>query len=341
METTPSQLGALVGIPTRDRAGPLGRALDSLGRQTPPKGGLGVLVVENSDTPTSEPVVAAFRARTGLPVWYVLEPEPGYASVRNRILTEAEAIGAPFLAMLDDDEVAEPDWIVNMLSEMRRRDLDFAGGPNLLEAEEAELDSQARAVLERFQSAHADLNHARLQAARDGGPVEIYTNNWCIRLPALLASGLRFDPRLNRTGGEDTHFSREASEAGLTLGWVGAAVTTDVWPTARLQPAYLFRRQFGIWSNGVNSSRFTTRAHLRRLRRDGLRILRDTAFLVHDTDRRYARLCETAGRFAGRVHWLILRRPKLDDAGGSIAPPSDRQSSVRVGPERRGPRPRG
>lgn len=299
----------------------MARALDSVARQRPPRGGLGVLVVENAEAPLSEPVVEAFRERTGLPVWYVLEPEPGYASVRNRILTEAEAIGAPFLAMLDDDEVAAPDWIEKMLSEMRRRDLDFAGGPNLVEAEEAELDSQARAVLERFQSAHADLNHARLEGARAGGPIEIYTNNWCIRLSALQASGLRFDPRLNRTGGEDTHFSRCAMEAGLVMGWVGAAVTTDVWPTARLQPAYLFRRQFGIWSNGVNSGRFSVRGHLRGLRRDAKMILRDTAFLVHDTDVRYARLCEAAGRFAGRVHWLILRRPKLDDAGGPIAPP--------------------
>lgn len=312
MEPKPKQLGALIGIPTRARPGPLARALDSLAGQRPPRGGLGVLVVENADTPNAQHVVEAFRARTGLPVWYVLEPETGYASVRNRILAEAKAIGAPFLAMLDDDEVAAPDWINRMIAEMTRRDLDLAGGPNLLEAEESELDSQARAVLDRFRDSHADLNHARLQGARSGTAVEVYTNNWCLRMSALEGTGLQFDPRLNRIGGEDTWFSRQAQTAGLTLGWVGAAVTTDVWPASRLEPAYLFRRRFAIWSNGVNSSRFTLRQHLRSLTRELALVLRDTILLIHDTDVRYARLVDLSGRAAGRLHWLFLRRPKLE-----------------------------
>jgi len=311
MDDTAKQIGVLVGIPTRGRPEPLARALDSVARQRAPRGGLGVLVVENAETPLSEDVVTAFRERTDLPVWYRLEPEPGYSSVRNRILTEAEAIGPRFLAMLDDDEVAEPDWITRMVSEMTRRDLDLAGGPNLLEPETRDLDPQQREVLARFETSMAELNHSRLAGARKGAAIQIYTNNWCMRMAALERTGLRFDPRLNRTGGEDSQFSRAATKAGLTLGWVGEAVTTDVWPKERLEPAYLFRRRFQIFSNRVNSGRLPTWVHLRHLLREVFVVLSDTLLLVHQTDRRYARLCDMAGRAAGRIHWLLLRRPKL------------------------------
>jgi hypothetical protein len=97
-------LDATVVICTRDRPVGLRATLASLRRQT--DSDFGVLVVDNgSSSPESARVVEDLGlARCE----YVVEPGPGLARARNRALG---AVHTDFVAWIDDDEVADPNWV--------------------------------------------------------------------------------------------------------------------------------------------------------------------------------------------------------------------------------------
>ncbi|MEV7088323.1 glycosyltransferase [Streptomyces sp. NPDC093085] len=93
-----------VVVATRERAGQLARALDSLLAQDHPD--FRVLVVDNAPvtTATRDLVAGRYAGR----VDYVREPRPGLAVAHNR--GAAVADGA-VLAFTDDDVIADPHWL--------------------------------------------------------------------------------------------------------------------------------------------------------------------------------------------------------------------------------------
>jgi succinoglycan biosynthesis protein ExoM len=60
--------------------------------------------------------VARFCATAPFPVYYVHEPICGIARARNAALDKATELGADWIAMLDDDEVADPRWLANLMA---------------------------------------------------------------------------------------------------------------------------------------------------------------------------------------------------------------------------------
>jgi glycosyltransferase involved in cell wall biosynthesis len=99
-----ASLDATVVICTRDRPVGLRATLASLERQT--DSNFGVLVVDNGP---SSPESATVVEELGLPrCEYLVEPRPGLARARNRALG---AVRTDLVAWIDDDEVADPDWV--------------------------------------------------------------------------------------------------------------------------------------------------------------------------------------------------------------------------------------
>ena len=99
-------------ICTHNRSDLLARALESLCRQSLPEDDFEVLVVDNASSDDTEAVARSFcdgRAH----FTYVAEPALGLSRARNRALKEARG---HYIAFLDDDAVAEPDWLQEILS---------------------------------------------------------------------------------------------------------------------------------------------------------------------------------------------------------------------------------
>jgi glycosyltransferase involved in cell wall biosynthesis len=92
-----------VVICTRDRPEGLSSTLTSLARQSDP--GFEVLVVDNSLDGAVARTLVDFN---GLRMRCCHEPAPGLSRARNRGLSE---VRSELIAWIDDDEVADPDWI--------------------------------------------------------------------------------------------------------------------------------------------------------------------------------------------------------------------------------------
>ncbi|MFJ3618841.1 glycosyltransferase [Streptomyces iakyrus] len=96
-----------VVVATRERAGQLARALDSLLAQDHPR--FEVVVVDNAPvtSETRELIERKYAER----VRYVCEPVPGLAAAHNAGL---DAVGGEVVAFTDDDVVADPRWLTEL-----------------------------------------------------------------------------------------------------------------------------------------------------------------------------------------------------------------------------------
>ncbi|WAX78536.1 glycosyltransferase [Streptomyces sp. KMM 9044] len=108
---------ASVVVATRERAGPLARALDSLLAQDHPR--FEIVVVDNA--PVTDETRDLVRQKYGERVRYVREPVPGLATAHNTGLDHA--LGE-VIAFTDDDVVADARWLTELAAP-------FAADPEL------------------------------------------------------------------------------------------------------------------------------------------------------------------------------------------------------------------
>ncbi|WP_437046616.1 glycosyltransferase [Streptomyces sp. enrichment culture] len=106
-----------VVVATRERAGQLARALDSLLAQDHPD--FEIVVVDNA--PVTDGTRELVERKYGERVRYVREPVPGLAVAHNRGL---EAVRGEVVAFTDDDVVADPRWLTELTTP-------FAADPRL------------------------------------------------------------------------------------------------------------------------------------------------------------------------------------------------------------------
>lgn len=222
----------------------LGMLLESFAAMQPPEeGSVTFLIVDNApDAPVREQV-EAFAERTGIDVRYVLEPEAGIPFARNRALDAAEAIGADFVAFVDDDEYVAPDWLVRLAAHQRRVGAHLVGGPVRLAPDQASgfLDRVVERGVRRRYERKEEKNARRQREGRDGG-VTIITNNWLGDLAWMRSVGLRFDIALRYSGGSDTALYHKAKSLGAKTAWAPDAVVYETVPADRMSVGYQYRR---------------------------------------------------------------------------------------------------
>lgn len=102
-----TRMSATVAICTYNRHELLKKALESCEAQTLPKDEFEIIVVDNSsDRAAAEAFLAANKDIPNLN--YVMEDRPGLSNARNVALEHARA---PVICFLDDDAIAEPGWL--------------------------------------------------------------------------------------------------------------------------------------------------------------------------------------------------------------------------------------
>ncbi|HEY0533224.1 MAG TPA: glycosyltransferase family 2 protein [Actinoplanes sp.] len=130
-----------VVVCTRERPGALARCLDSLLAQQYP--GFRILVVDNAPVSPATAEVVRSAARRG-PVDYLLEPRAGLSFARNAAV---KAAPGQILAWIDDDEVADPNWLAEVARALAEHpDADVVSGVIV----PAELETRAQLWFEQF-----------------------------------------------------------------------------------------------------------------------------------------------------------------------------------------------
>ncbi|NJS39372.1 MAG: glycosyltransferase [Rhodobacteraceae bacterium] len=211
------------------------RTLESLAVQTVAQDtACCVIVADNDDTPSAQALVDAVRDSFPFPLHYVHAPARNISVARNAVLEKAAALGAGFLAKIDDDEIATPDWAKALLSQIRRSGADAVLGPVL-----ATYRPQAPGWLQR-----ARLHDVYPVIQPDGRILTGYTGNVILHLASPALQDRRFDLAYGRTGGEDDAFFRGLVQAGGRIGYAPEAIAYEEVPPARESVRFQLRRAF-------------------------------------------------------------------------------------------------
>jgi len=221
-----------VVILTFRRPDDLARAIDSVLAQRGVAGSYEIVVVDNDPDGSARAMVEAIAGESCVPVRYVHEMRPGISHARNSGV--ASAVGR-YLAFLDDDEEAEPDWLAHFLATLNKFSADAVVGPVLPRFPE---DGPAIDAYRR----HVYTRDARVPT---GTPLLRWNiGNSLFDKARCFEDVEPFLPRLGRTGGEDTVFLRQLTRRGRKMVWCGEAIAWERVPANRLAPEYLLRRAF-------------------------------------------------------------------------------------------------
>lgn len=219
-------------IPTFRRPEGLRAVLDSLTRLTGLDGvRIETLVVDNAPEGGAQAVVDAIRP--GFPFELILlhEPNPGVANARN---TGWAAARGRFVAFIDDDETAEPDWLTKLLETQAQFDAAVVFGPV-----EAVLPSPKGAhepYLQRFFSRIGPESRQTLD--------RFYGCGNSLLLHARMGER-PFDDFGNEHGGEDDLLFQRLTREGAIFAWAPDALVYEHVPEHRANLKYALTRSFG------------------------------------------------------------------------------------------------
>src|ERR1700719_5362047 len=86
-----------------------------------------ILVVDNDAAGSGFETFRTVTEDGLVPSRYVCEPGHGIANARNRALVESAAMD--YIAFIDDDEVASPEWLHHLYLTLQRYHADIVTGP--------------------------------------------------------------------------------------------------------------------------------------------------------------------------------------------------------------------
>ncbi len=203
-----------------------------------------ILVVNNAPECDVSEIIAANQSRNDINIRLLDEPQRGIPFARNTACQASLELGADWIMMMDDDEIARPGWLMayaraqeNFRSEV------FTGPVEYIfpEGYKEWLENKGKSLLET------------------GNLVRRASTNNVIFSKYLLLPPLqmRFDNKMRLTGGEDSDFFMRYVHSGGRIIVVSDAVVSELVLDNRLRISWRLHRQY--WSS---SSRIYTHIKL-------------------------------------------------------------------------------
>lgn len=198
-----------------------------------------VLVVDNSADANAAPLLDLLRQGPGLAVDYLSLPVPNISLARNAGIA---GCGSDWVIFLDDDQWVEPGWLAAYLATASSSGADMLFGPVLADfaGGPPAWDPDARRFERRFPVPSGTNMTARRDPRAPGRWLS--TGNSMLRRATCLAEPAPFDPRLGRSGGEDTDLFLRLAASGRRMAWCAEAVAHDLVPPERTSFDYIVYR---------------------------------------------------------------------------------------------------
>lgn len=194
----------LIGVCTYKRQRMLRDCLDSLTQQLiPPNISAAIVVVDNEPVPAADAIVDEFLRISPIPIYYVHERRRGIACARNAVLDTARSMCADWIAFIDDDVTAEPDWLANLMAP------EYLSAPVLIGQHPLPFW-----YIRRFKT-----------LCQRGEPRTTTSANNVRLSSKLLDAGLRFDEKPGFIGDESVKFFMQALARGFAIKLTNKAIT--------------------------------------------------------------------------------------------------------------------
>jgi succinoglycan biosynthesis protein ExoM len=196
-----------------------------------------IILVDNDAGKSGAAAAELLGRESQVSFTYAVEPAAGVANARNKAVGLAK--GA-YIAFLDDDEVAKPNWLADMMAAHYATGADVVFGP--IEARLPPNAAQPRAYFQTFFSRLLDGETRLIDKPYGCG-------NSLLKRQSVLRGPTPFNPSTNETGGEDDLLWHDVRSWGGTFGWAQAAWVYEDVPESRASWAFLTRRSFAYGHN--------------------------------------------------------------------------------------------
>lgn len=219
-----------VGICTFRRA-ELANTLRSLFLQeVPANTKVRLIIADNDEHPSASTLVEELRSQSPFELAYVHCPKSNISLARNACLAESTG---DYLAFIDDDETAGPNWLACLLETASTTKADVVLG-----SVRAIYATTAPAWMKKgdFHSTHPVWVNGRIRTG--------YTCNVLVNMRSPYIEGRRFDLALGQSGGEDTDFFTKVTDGGGSIAFAEGARLEEPVPAQRASLTWLIKRRF-------------------------------------------------------------------------------------------------
>jgi len=256
-----------------------------------------VVVVDNDAKQSARQIVEGLSPSYPLALRYFCEERSGVSYARNRCVEESRG---EWIAFVDDDEYADPEWLAEYWALSHSQAVDGMFGPVL-----AEFAEPPKPWL-MATGAHMKARHATGRVLDWGGACA--TCNVMFRRKLHEEVG-KFDIRLAASGGEDNDFFWRCIRHGAKLIWCDTAVVHETVPTARMTREWMLTRAYrgGRTHTYLRKRYFGPGAYIVDATRGALSMLAymplalGAKLLQHPTSVRYE--CKVMGGFGKLLGW--------------------------------------
>jgi succinoglycan biosynthesis protein ExoM len=227
---------------TYDRPESLAATLRSCLAQTNALGlALELVVIDNHPEARGRAVVDALGAAATFPLRYVGELTRNMSVLRNRGFAEARG---PLVAIIDDDEVAAPDWLDQLVGTLRRTGADIAVGPRLARfAQGAPPPYDPDGAQFVRDLGLQDGEDIRLTKASGKPRYGLGTGNTLFDVIHCFPGDVQpMRPEFGDAGGEDAEMFVRLYRQGRRIVWAAKAVVTETVLQHRTTVAYRLLR---------------------------------------------------------------------------------------------------
>jgi succinoglycan biosynthesis protein ExoM len=234
MRTNPPSV--LIGIPSFRRPEGLRKLLLSLSQQAGLTCYSVTVYVADNDPEFHQAfdLVEQLTSRFRWPLISEVVEAPGISAARNAILEKAQLFDVDFLAMIDDDEVADTNWLAELLASQIRHDADVVGGPVEFDFDEPPSVSISKCGI------------FDVPSWPEGLIGTLYASgNLLLRTDVMKrADWPRFKCSFGFTGGEDGEFLRRMKKSNARFAWTPTAIAREKVPVTRACRSWVLSRSF-------------------------------------------------------------------------------------------------
>jgi succinoglycan biosynthesis protein ExoM len=209
----------------------LGVCLDALGAQRAAGFSYSIVVVDNDAEQSARGVVETWASANPIEIVYEVEPEKNISRARNKAVATASG---SYIAFIDDDESAEPDWLWHLHHACVEFQADGVLGPVLPQFEGS---PPAWFVKSGLSMRSSFATGTRLLSS-----TYMRTGNVIFGRDLVRDLDVPFDPRLGLSGGEDADFFDRMLAAGRSFVWCEEARVHERVPEERQTLRYHLRR---------------------------------------------------------------------------------------------------
>jgi len=194
---------------------------------------INIIVVDNDIDKSAEKITNELKNEfcNTCKLNYHSYPEKGLANVRNEIFRQAFEFNPNFIACIDDDEYASPEWVNQLVSTIAANEGDIVMGPVI-----PIFETQVSPYISYWFKNRTLNNNQKV--------IFFETCNFIISTKFLLNNKVDFDCRFNSTGGEDSYFGITALKKGAKIFWASKALIYETIPTKRASLRWLLKRSF-------------------------------------------------------------------------------------------------